>query len=643
MRQASIHSRGMSVQTAQLLRIRALDKKFAMNPAEVLLTLDEQVKKSPDPDAVFALAELSYLTARKFERVSKKQALSLYAGTVAFSYFYLFDDSIENRTNPYDPRFRQASDLYNSALAKCIRLAQKRDQLIGDTLHFELAGGKLDVAVRRRGLLWKSEEFDKFLFASDYEVEGMANHYHNFGLGVPLIATRKPAPSDDPKEKYYPAHQSLPVTAFLRMDSTVAGPAHHARKATLELYDPLQADSVDVGSKKAPLESDLTTPLGYFLANAKLERFELEGLLRTDKVSPVSGLFMVQPYEKGKIPVVMIHGLWSSPLTWMHMFNDLRADPAVRDRYQFWFYLYPTGSPFLYSAEQLRQSLRQVIRDCDPKGEDPALDQMVLVGHSMGGVLAKLMTQHSDGELWRQIANRPVEQIQALPREKEMIEKVYFYEPQPYVRRVIFLATPHRGSQLSEKPIGRLISRLISLPTAVVKTRDDLIARNPGVFNENFQEKMPTSVDNLAPDSPVIQATARLKIAPGVVSHTIMGNLYDVDPKLGSDGIVPYASSHLDEAESEYVVKSGHNCHTHPLAVLEVRRILLEHLADIQRGKSDLEPASNPTTPESPVTQASATANAPQQATPAPNRPTRRELIPPKALGPNEVSLELIR
>ena len=169
-----------------------------------------------------------------------------------------------------------------------------------------------------------------------------------------------------------------------------------------------------VAGRRVPLESDLTTPLAYFLSNPEMNLdTATEGLLEPGRSAekacrallkkqpsrPIEGLYMVQPYEPGKIPVLMVHGLWSSPMTWMEMFNDLRSQPEIRDHYQFWFYLYPTGQPFWLSAAQLRHDLAKVRDMLDPSHEEPALDQMVLIGHSMGGLVSRLQTLPSGDDL----------------------------------------------------------------------------------------------------------------------------------------------------------------------------------------------------------------------------------------------------
>ncbi len=138
----------------------------------------------------------------------------------------------------------------------------------------------------------------------------------------------------------------------------------------LELYDPLNSADIEVAGRRVPLESDLSTPLAYLLNQPQLQK-KLDqptlGLLDPDATGQLEGLFMLEPYQPGKIPVLMVHGLWSSPITWMEMFNDLRAVPEINDHYQFWFYLYPTGQPFWYSAAQLRHDLAVMRQTLDPR------------------------------------------------------------------------------------------------------------------------------------------------------------------------------------------------------------------------------------------------------------------------------------
>ena len=183
----------------------------------------------------------------------------------------------------------------------------------------------------------------------------------------------------------------------------------------LELYDPLNTSEINVAGRRVPLESDLTTPLAYALSQEELQDLDSStaGLLNPAKAAKLQGLYMLQPYQPGKIPVLMVHGLWSSPITWMEMFNDLRGAPEIRDTYQFWFYLYPTGQPFWHSAAAMRKDLAEARQILDPQRRQPALDQMVLVGHSMGGLVSRLQTIDSGQQFWGTVSEKPFDVVQA--------------------------------------------------------------------------------------------------------------------------------------------------------------------------------------------------------------------------------------
>src|SRR5262249_17201240 len=151
-----------------------------------------------------------------------------------------------------------------------------------------------------------------------------ANQYRRYGLGVPLIGTRTAA-QPIARHAFYPDAVSFPVSAFFRFEGSLAD-LHRRRVGTLELYNPLAISTISAGGLKVPLGSDPTTPLAYFLAHSDLDANEFRGFLKPGTVESRAGIYMLEPYQPGKIPVLMVHGLLSSPLTWAPLFNDLRAD-----------------------------------------------------------------------------------------------------------------------------------------------------------------------------------------------------------------------------------------------------------------------------------------------------------------------------
>ena len=577
--------------TIQLLRRYNLEDSLKGDRNELLAKLGEIDAHSPNREHVYAQAELAYVGGKQAERsLRQSQAQELYGSAVLLSYRYLFDPKYGAACNPYDPEFRRACDLYNAALEGCLRIVQDRDTLQpGTTQTIKTANHECQIEVRLHSEGWHNEDIDHFEFVSDFEVHGLRNHYHNFGLGVPLIAVRKCHAGMDPREEYYPRELSFPVTAFMRVNLETAE-NNQVQSAVLELQDPLNQPTVTVANRVVPLETDLSTPLAHTLSQPALDdtRLSTLGLLKPDKVQKEQGLYMLEPFQPGKVPVVMVHGLWSSPVTWMEMFNDLRSDPQIRNDYQFWFYLYPSGQPFWFSAAQMRKDLAEMRQKLDPQGLCPALDQTVLVGHSMGGLVSKLQTVGSGNEFWATLSDKPFTELSADDELREGLAHTFFFDPNPSVRRVITIGTPHRGSEFANDTTRWLGRKLIRVPTKLMQGKHQLIARNPGFFRPDAPLDISTSIDSLAPSSPLLPVLLTAHHGSWVKYNNIIGEVPDSGiVKLFSsgkgDGVVTLESAKLDDAESQIVVTADHGMvHRHPQSILEVRRILLQQVTELR-------------------------------------------------------------
>ena len=593
----------LSARSRQTLRRFDLEQLYDRRPDEAVTCLHTAAVKEANPDILFALAEISYLRGRHFEKGNCAEAVGHYYLCAGYAYHFLFitaenagpktDLTAAARLSPadaFDPRFRLACELYNAGLGKCIAAAQRvgrldpREQLKLPTPD----GNGFSLSVVHAGFPWKPEEFGTLILCSEYEVTGLDNHYRSYGLGVPLIATRN-GTRDGPGRTLYPGSVSFPVTAFFRFEGTLADLGAR-RCGRLELYNPLSIQSVAVQGRTVPLETDLTTPFAYFLANTDLEGIEYKAFLNPDKVKDRTGIYLVEPYQPGKIPVVLVHGLLSSPLTWAPLFNDLRADPVLRSTYQFLFYFYPSSDPYLTTAADLRLALQNLRTNLDPRREDKAFDEMVLVGHSMGGLVSRLLTVGGGDDFWGLASSRPLKELKVEDDTRHELQQVFYFEPLPLVKRVIFLGTPHKGSRLSPSPLGRLAVKLAGTPKQLLGAVNDVAKGNPDVLKQLMQgESLATSVDLLDPEAPALKLLGARAKPAGVRYHSVIGVTSDktaiverllsgVSPSEAGDGIVPTSSAHLEAAESEVVVPADHtHVHQHPLAVLEVRRILLEH------------------------------------------------------------------
>jgi pimeloyl-ACP methyl ester carboxylesterase len=578
-----------SERTLLYLRRHDVETKWRNDPEGILTELDAQVRQNPDREALFALMELSYIAARR--AANRPETAAMYSLSCAvYAYSFIFDPGLGPPLEPYHPHTRAACEFYNRSFAAFAIHLRDRKIKFTSQRRFKVIGGELTIVDRKSELRWDPSEFDTFFVTYEFEVEGLENVYQTFGLGVPVILIRTPGASaaGDPEQRFMPKlNQTYAATALLKIAPFVskAEPSRQKFEAELMIFDPTDSDRLSVGDRTAALETDITTPLAYLTGRSKLPG-GISGVLDVGSWQNVQGLYMLQPYEKDKIPVVFVHGLMSSPRTWLAMFNDLSGDPVLRKHYQFWFFMYPTGNPIMYSAAILRDSLNEVQQTFDPERDDLAFNRMVLVGHSMGGVISRLMIVDSGDSFWRMVTDTPFEEADLAPEQRELARRVFFFDHLPYVSRAIFIAAPHRGSEWADYRIGRLGSALVGLPVAMLKTTAGFLQ---AVVTKPFMQQdvseaehnigqVPTGIDGLSPGNKLYQVLDEIEVPPDLPHHTIAGNTEAPDTPGGSDGIVPYRSSYLEGAESEKIVHSGHSAHNHPLAILEVHRILLLHL-----------------------------------------------------------------
>ncbi len=589
----------ISERTWNTLRRFDLADRYKADSDKCFDFIRNRVNENPDGDLIYALSELSYVEGKKAERIGDvNDALNHYGVALTNSYDYLFSEDLEKSRNEYDPQFRAVCDLYNESLEDTLRLLCTENNIQpGQTYTIHTPDREFVVRTAMRGQ-WKPDEFDHYEFVSDYEIETLRNRHTTYGLGVPLIAVRRPPTteiSSNDREHFYPTGLSYGVTALMRcIEPTDGRRAGESRTCVLEFFDPLTANQINLAERWVPLETDLTTPLAFFLDSPEYRKRNraTEGLLNPADSQEKRGLFMLEPYDPNRIPVLMVHGLWSSPSTWMDMFNDLRSFPEIRERYQFWFYLYPSGQPFWISATQLRNDLVTMRDAFDQPHRDKSLDDMVLVGHSMGGLVSRMQTIDSGDDFWQIVSKKPVyspdealARIKGPAEDRNRLVSTLFFKPNQSVRRVITIGTPHRGSEFANRYTRWLARKVIKLPAMNVGTANRLLDQNPDLFRDSQMLTVANAIDSLAPDSPIFPVMLRAKRSENVKYHNIIGVLED-PPLFGpggrSDGVVAYESAKMDDVESELIVDAEHtSIHMTGKTIFEVRRILLEHLQEI--------------------------------------------------------------
>lgn len=581
--QNALDSGKVSESTLLFLEERDKFRDWKSAPLPVLAELSTASRDWKNAKDLLSLAELCFYQATK----EQKPALStkLYLTTAVLAYQALFHAPCGFPTGPYEPESYIASQYYNRSLAKYVIAFRDANQKMTHGMSLDLLVGSLEILGKTTPFSWPPEEVERYLISSEFKIKGLRREGADTGLGAPLVFQLKP--SDKPGAQTDDIKQARVrvSTLVLRMSHSLAPVGEPRYAATVELYDPLQTSEYQEGAKTAPLASDYSTALAFVLLRAPSVN-PLTALLSPDAWEQLQGLIMMQPYQKGKIPVVLVHGLMSSPLTWASMLNRLMTDEYLRQRYQFWFFGYPTSNPILYSAAAFREALLDARKRYDPEGADPAFDKLVLVGHSMGGLLSRFMTMSSDMRLWKEVTNIPLDPAQLPAEQRDLMLRMLQYEPVPFVSRVLFLATPHRGAHMADDIIGRLGASLITLPFKLVATAATLLThlnQGPGVkglrIGDRFFESMPTGIDSLSPVNPMLLWGAKEMERSRTPFHSIIGNLTAANVQGGEDGVVTYASSHLNNARSEIVVRSDHSVQDKAPTVAEVRRILLEHVA----------------------------------------------------------------
>ena len=581
MNRSALNSDSLSEQTQMFLRQHDLVETWRKRPDSVLEEGERFLREKPKRETLFCMMELCFLRAKK-SAPSSMDAFKFYLSAAYYAYAYLFDDEMGSTPSAYNPHSRLACDFYNRSLAGCLVLYRDKGMRYQKDFRAPMLRGQVAVTLGRRETDWDPLEIRHFYIAYEFEPLGLENHVKSYGIGVPIIAIRVPQSSEQQaaSDRFLSKlRQTYAVTALLRFTGSTNEGGTPLIRAEFDIYDPMDRHMVDIGDRNVPLETDFTTPLAYMIENASMPG-GISGLLRGESWEDRQGLHMLQPYDPNKIPVVFVHGLMSSPETWLSMFNSLLADTRIRQSYQFWFFMYPTGNPIAYSANMLRESLKEAQEIFDPEKSNPNFNRMVLVGHSMGGLLSKMMIMEGGEELWNKTIGVPFDEIELTEEQHAYLKRIFFFEPLPFVSRVIFISVPHRGSYWADRSIGRLGAYLVKLPVTLVKKSFGILtalAKNEKLKTKLQLDKISTGIDGLRPESSFVIITNKADLS-AIPFHSIIGNQEAADTPGGSDGVVPYESSHLDDALSEKIVRSGHSAHRHPLAILEVTRILEQHL-----------------------------------------------------------------
>jgi len=373
------------------------------------------------------------------------------------------------------------------------------------------------------------------------------------------------------------------ATAIVRPDlgSWIGRSGPPSAPDTLELHDSIRVREVDLVGRRVPLAADLAASAAYAQEAVGSRQYTLAGFFNPSSELKNAALTFAEPYQPGKIPVVFVHGLLDNPYHFTDIVNALRSKPGFVERYQIATFRYPTGTTFLRSAALLRRDLLAVASTFDPQGTDPGLQNTVIVGFSMGGMLTKLQITASGDELWKMASTKPLEALVTSDETRTVLKRIFFFEPVPFVKRAIFLATPHDGGSPPTRIVGRITSPLVRKPQDVVEIISQIDRDNPGAIRPAFS-KIPTSVDLLTNQPPILELLRRLPVNPSTTYHTILGVGYFPPPLDTGDTVVSLESARSEGAASEHHVRALHTDICYKLEVIaEIERILDLHVSEL--------------------------------------------------------------
>ena len=514
------------------------------------------------PPLVQAAQELKY--GRKITLPAEDRA-GLYLDAAALASAEFADAAAEPK----------ARTLYNTAAAELTDLLRHHDdgQLWNHPLTLA-ANGKTYRLTFQPGTekgAWKPDYFTDFKPAADIKRKHLRRDVTEPGVGGTLVGFRK-TPGRAPFEPR--AGFVAPVTATLDFQGN---------NAALTLNDPAKRRTTRIRGATEPLAADFTAPIAARPVRSELWS-GLMGLIEGEKYLGPTGLFMLHPYDPDRIPVLLVHGLASTPQMWGNVINEVEADPQLRGRFQFWIFRYPTGVPVSYSALRCREELARVAkRNGLPRG-------VIIVGHSMGGLLARMQAVESDRVIWDRTFGGKADRLYAKLPADHLVKRALIFHSNPEVKRLVFICTPHRGSEMALGSIGALAIRLITIPASLATTLQESLG--DVLQTVGGKRQIPTSINSLSPKSTTLLAMNTLPIrAP---YHSIIGDCGKGNSPLSSDGVVPYRSSHLDGAQSELIVPGPHGAYEVKETIAELVRILHQHVEKTAPSKRPRSPKTKP-------------------------------------------------
>ncbi|MET4678748.1 pimeloyl-ACP methyl ester carboxylesterase [Stenotrophomonas rhizophila] len=557
------------------------------------------IRGTGDDRVLAASAELWVVVSQQYARKGEEgrsEQLDALLHAARYAYAYLFFGSQRADQRVFESRQSQVRDYYNysvrgiselvfqmqqehcgpSGQADVCRVEDGQQVSLGDwVMRINLSD------VQGRG---RAEEVEQIRPAQALDFKGLRSNYGRDGLGAPLVGMRRVTQDEKKRATSEAAFSAVPFIAasmLIRFDGHTLDQVLSSRALEIAPLDPYDKATVEIQGETVPLAANFTAPYGLWLAESGFAKQSLKSLAGRAPALNRAHIYLMQPYDPERRVVVLLHGLASSPEAWVNVANEIMGDEALRRHFQIWQVYYPTNLPIPVNRRDIELAIRSTIAHYDPAGLMPASQDMVLVGHSMGGVIARLLVSSSGSDMVQSMLDGRHLPEGAMTRIRQRLEPMVTFEPMPQVDRAIFIASPHRGAPMANGRLGRIIGRLVRLPSNLLLDFAEIVKdlNDPGLPAPEHL-RVPNSIESLSDKNPFVRAAADLKISPHVRYHTIVGKHDGASLALSSDGVVPYTSAHLENAASETVIESNHSVQEKAEAILEIRRILKSAIAE---------------------------------------------------------------
>lgn len=577
------------------------EEQFLSAASEIYLAKSMQLERSSDCKTPSSTAKSNTkLNLSNQENNCLDRQMNMLDKSIRYSYAYLFLTQRKPQDRIFDNRQVQIRDFYNQAIAKQVTLYALRNPQKQVQTQIQLGDNTYRINFDDFPQLAK-QPLEKFISSYNLNFSGLRTINRRDGFGSEFVAVFPPSNRKE-SSKYIvdPLHYNfksgqnpnihdaryLAVTLVVEpqfkpknVDQILNNP-----QFVIKVYDPYNTENIKVAGKSYPLAANFSAPYGLWLAENNLGILAYLSLLDRDQRLSMPHLYKLEPYNPNKKIIVLVHGLASSPEAWIGLTNDIMGDRVLREHYQVWQIFYSTNMPILESRYQIYALLQQAFDGLN--SQDAADHNAVLIGHSMGGIISRLLVSKADlsDKAFKMLNTN---QRQRFKRDQNVLNR-FKIQPIENFDRAIFMSAPHRGTDYADRWFTLAARKIIRLPSSFLGALTDTLTNDAtdqakdltNGINGGLIQNGPS---DLSHKSKFIALTKDVVPPKGYVFHSIMGNITkSQEPDQITDGIVPYSSAHLDGAVSEKIIKGGHSIQETPEALLELRRILRLHLQQHQ-------------------------------------------------------------